>query len=441
MLSTERRGRQPVRDQRDAGRRHGAARDRIRRSARSSRASDRTTSSLMVKAEGDAEVRARAARRHRRRDDVRGHALRRQRKPIEYYVEADGVRSPTYTMKVVELPAVANARARVRLPGLHGPAAAEGRSRAATSPRSRGTEVRVKITPTMATPAGQLQLDPGTPSGLAAQADGTLTGSFKIDKDGFYHVELDGPRGEKVTASPKYTVDVIEDQPPTVSFEKPKRDTRRIRSKKCSCRRAPTTTSACKQLDLVYSVNGGAEKTVTLYGKGAKPLHGSERRPHGVSRRAGREARRLRVLLREGDRHRHGARARRARRATSTSSRSGRSTRTSAGAVAAGRRRWRRRRRRQQNQAGALSEQQRQIISATFNVERDAPKTAADKFKEDTVFVSLSQSKLRERGGRAGAADAAAARRGDDENIQQDRRAAAEGRRGDEGGRGAAARA
>src|SRR6185436_8327683 len=45
---------------------------------------------------------------------------------------------------------------------------------------------------------------------------------------------------------------------------------------------------------------------------------------------------------------------------------------------------------------GALSEQQRQIISATFNVERDRPKAKADKFKEDTTYVALSQGKLRE---------------------------------------------
>ena len=31
------------------------------------------------------------------------------KKPVEYYVEADGVRSPTFTMKVVELPAVDDA--------------------------------------------------------------------------------------------------------------------------------------------------------------------------------------------------------------------------------------------------------------------------------------------------------------------------------------------
>ena len=46
--------------------------------------------------------------------------------------------------------------------------------------------------------------------------------------------------------------------------------------------------------------------------------------------------------------------------------------------------------------AGALSEQQRQVISATFNVERDKAKNPATKFKEDTVFVQLAQSKIRE---------------------------------------------
>ena len=49
------------------------------------------------------------------------------KKPIEYYVEADGVRSPTYKMTVVELPAVANLELEYMYPGLHGPAAAEGR--------------------------------------------------------------------------------------------------------------------------------------------------------------------------------------------------------------------------------------------------------------------------------------------------------------------------
>ena len=91
-----------------------------------------------------------------------------------------------------------------------------------------------------------MQLEPAATSGLAVQPDGTLTGSFKIQKDGYYHVELEGPRGEKVAASPKYTIDVIEDRAPTVSFEKPKRDTSANPVEEVFVQaRADRTTSAC----------------------------------------------------------------------------------------------------------------------------------------------------------------------------------------------------
>jgi hypothetical protein len=54
------------------------------------------------------------------------------------------------------------------------------------------------------------------------------------------------------------------------------------------------------------------------------------------------------------------------------------------------------------------SEQQRQIMSATFNVDRDKPKLAPDKFKENTVFHRAVATKLREQVeelyGRSGAA-------------------------------------
>ena len=52
-------------------------------------------------------------------------------------------------------------------------------------------------------------------------------------------------------------------------------------------------------------MNGGAPKTINLFG-GPKPLHGSQRRPHDLPRGARTEAGRLRLLLREGDRHRRG---------------------------------------------------------------------------------------------------------------------------------------
>ena len=48
------------------------------------------------------------------------------------------------------------------------------------------------------------------------------------------------------------------------------------------------------------------------------------------------------------------------------------------------------------DQVGALSQQQRQIIAGTFNMQRDRKQMAADKFREGMTVLTLSQSRLRE---------------------------------------------
>ena len=47
-------------------------------------------------------------------------------------------------------------------------------------------------------------------------------------------------------------------------------------------------------------------------------------------------------------------------------------------------------------EVGQLSRQQREIVSATFNIVRDRAKLTAEKFRENTVFLNLAQAHLRE---------------------------------------------
>src|SRR5207302_6869635 len=47
-------------------------------------------------------------------------------------------------------------------------------------------------------------------------------------------------------------------------------------------------------------------------------------------------------------------------------------------------------------QVGQLSQQQREIVAATFNIVRDKAKTKPDKYRENVVFLNLAQAKLRE---------------------------------------------
>jgi hypothetical protein len=50
----------------------------------------------------------------------------------------------------------------------------------------------------------------------------------------------------------------------------------------------------------------------------------------------------------------------------------------------------------QQNQVGALSQQEKQIIAATFNIQRDRSAMTGDRLHENSVVVGLMQKRLRE---------------------------------------------
>jgi len=144
-------------------------------------------------------------------------------KDSKYFVEANGVRSDTFTMSVVDLPTVSRLILEYRFPAYTGlpPQKVETGGDVAAL---RGTEVLVRVVPSMKTNAGRLLVNSDA-AALTPDADGSLTGSFKIDKQGFYRIEITGPHGEKVDASPQYTIDVLDDQGPSVSFVKPGRDT------------------------------------------------------------------------------------------------------------------------------------------------------------------------------------------------------------------------
>ena len=88
---------------------------------------------------------------------LRGHAVR-PRRPLEYFVEAAGVRSPAFTLKVVELPYVKKLDLEYRFPaytGLEPRKVEDGGDIAALG----GTDVALTITPTMASKGGRVVID------------------------------------------------------------------------------------------------------------------------------------------------------------------------------------------------------------------------------------------------------------------------------------------
>ena len=213
-----------------------------------------------------------------------------------------------------------------------------------------------------------------------------------VDKDGFYRIDLTAPTGEKVTASPQYTIDALNDMPPTVSISKPGRDTSASPIEEVFVEARAEDDYGVKDLDLVYSVNGGAEKTLRLFD--------GKNRLSEVT--AGHTFYLEELNVAPGDFVSYYARAADndavagAKRTTSDlyflqirplrkEFKRAESNAGGGGGGGGG-----------GGQVGALSQQQRQIIAATFNINRDRKTMAADKLRENSTVIALSQAKLRD---------------------------------------------
>ncbi|MDP7295241.1 MAG: hydantoinase B/oxoprolinase family protein, partial [Vicinamibacterales bacterium] len=192
--------------------------------------------------------------------------------PTEYFVQSSGIRSPVYTLEVVDVPFVGRLELEYHFPAYTGlpPRTIENGGDVAAL---RGTEVRVRAVPTMGTPAGQLVMDEETVLSLAREADGSFTTSFTIDADGFFRIDLEDPNGTMVTASAQYTIDVLDDQPPVVGFGKPGRDTTASPVEEIFVEAKADDDFGVRSLELVYSVNGGEEEVLSLLDDPDSALH------------------------------------------------------------------------------------------------------------------------------------------------------------------------
>jgi hypothetical protein len=320
----------------------------------------------------------------------------RVKESFEYFVQAAGVRSPVYEIEAAALPFVERMEMELVYPAYTGlpPRMIDQGGDIAVL---RGTTVRLRVHPTMKTGAGRVVRDGKDGVGLTVNADGTLAGSFQVMADGIYRVDLADAAGTLVTASPQYTIDVLTDEPPAVVFSKPARDLRATSVDEIFVEASAADDYGVKQLELVWSVNGGPERQARLAGSGGPPRNELS---------AGHTFFLEELGLQPGDAVSYYARA------TDNDEVSGAKSVTSdifflqiqpfrkdyraaesqaggqqAGGQGAG----------GNNDPSALSEQQRRIVSGTFNVVRDRAKAGEDKFRQDVVFLALTQGQLRER--------------------------------------------
>ena len=189
----------------------------------------------------------------------------------EYFVEAAGVRSPTFAIDVADLPYVDQLDLTYYFPRYTGlqPRTREDGGDIAALP---GTRVEIRVHPTMVTPGGQLLMDGEPAQDLTVEEGGTLLASFTVSERGFYSIELARESGELVPASPEYTIDVLTAQEPSVRFSRPGRDVSASPIEEVYLEVQANDDYGIGDVRLVYSVNGGEEDTVAVFQASGPPL-------------------------------------------------------------------------------------------------------------------------------------------------------------------------
>ena len=306
----------------------------------------------------------------------------------EYFVSSGDIRSPVYRITVEDLPYVDAISLEYRFPAYTGlpPEIVEGGGDIAAL---RGTTAIVRATTTVPVQSGRIVFDNGTSVPLAADSTGTLSAAFRIDRPGFYHLEFAGPNGRAVNGSPQYSIDVLDDNGPSISFSKPGRDTRATNIEEVFLEARANDDYGVSSIELVYSVNGGEQKSIAMYDS-------ENALPEVI---AGHTLYLEEMDLNAGDLVTYFARVRDNSAGTPHEATSdiyfisvrpfGRDYRQAdaappGGGGGGG------------EQPGDLAETQREIISATFNLERERARLDAAALAERLNTIALSQERLRD---------------------------------------------
>ncbi|MBI4481455.1 MAG: hypothetical protein HY652_01060, partial [Acidobacteria bacterium] len=199
------------------------------------------------------------------------------RAPVRYYAEADGIRSGQFLIDISELPKVRRIQLTYHFPSYTGlpPRVEEdgGDIRALA-----GTRVLARILTDVPLTQGSLQLEDGSRIPLKpVPGENQLAGELVVRSDSLYHVRLVDSSGKDVKASDDYLIVALDDQPPAVRISQPGRDEQVTSVEEVLAEAEAQDDFGLAELRLHYSVNGAPEQ-----GKLLAKNPGREARGHHI---------------------------------------------------------------------------------------------------------------------------------------------------------------
>ncbi|MGH9769964.1 MAG: DUF4175 family protein, partial [Blastocatellia bacterium] len=301
----------------------------------------------------------------------------------EYFVESNSTKSEVFKLTAADLPYVKRIDQTQSFPAYTGLASKTIEDAPNVSVLA-GTTVKLVAKLTGKAKSARLVLRDGGKIEMEKAGETDFAATLTVNKDNSYHIEVTSREGDVYNGSNEYDITLLEDRPPTVSFEKPGRDARATSVEEVFTQAKAEDDYGVLSLDLYYAVNGGEEKKVDLQklkGESAREMMGA----HTFFLEE--------FSLEPGDLISYYAKARDAHKETTSDiyfievkpfEKEFKQSQQGGGQGG------------EQDRQEGLTKRQKEIIAATFRVNRDEA-TYSEKDKEDNYnTIALSQEKVRE---------------------------------------------
>jgi hypothetical protein len=181
---------------------------------------------------------------------------------VEYYVQAGGRSSPRFSIRALDPPAIEHIRIVYHFPawtGLKEQVQEQGGDLRAL----QGTDADLEITTDRPMTQGLLVLDDGQQVRLQPGSGNRYQGTIRLQHDGSYHVAaLEGTAPLRL--SDDFFIEARKAAAPTVSITRPGGDYRASPIEEITVTVHASDEFGLQQLELHYSVNGEAERSVPL---------------------------------------------------------------------------------------------------------------------------------------------------------------------------------
>src|SRR5262245_49400457 len=190
------------------------------------------------------------------------HSIFNIQDSIEYFVESNGVRSDVYKLTVVDLPYVKQLDVTLNFPGFsHLPSKTteDGGDIAAL----KGTVASITARLSGKVRAARIVFPDGKKIEMRASGQ-DFVGDLAVSGDTSYYIELVSVDGETYRGSNEYDISLLEDQPPTITIERPGRDRKATNLEEVFTQARAEDDYGVVSMDLHFSINGGEEKKVNL---------------------------------------------------------------------------------------------------------------------------------------------------------------------------------